>query len=429
MSPDIGKKTTRKVSLRIIPFIMCLYYMVFLDRINLGFASLSMNKDLNLSSAEFGFGAGIFFWGYLLCEIPSNLALHRVGARLWIARIMVSLGVLAAIESLINGSTGFYIVRFLLGAAEAGFFPGVIFYISHWFPAQQRAKATSLFMASAPLAAVFGSPLSGVVLGLSGFLGLKGWQWLFLSEAVPALFLGMMCLFYMTDRPEQASWLEEDERAWLVTTINAEKAAKVSTETSRIGRAISDPRVLALALVYFGTSAGLYTLGVWAPQIIKSFGVTNIQVGFLNAVPPALAIVGMYVWAWHSDRTNERPFHVILPCLLAAAGLFLVNHAAGVVSVVAALAVVNVGITSAKSPFWSLPTMFLSGPGAAAGLATINSVGSLGGFVGPAMIGWIKTQTHDFTGGLYFVSALLILSAVVTFVVSRFIIRPMNIEA
>ena len=424
MSGELEKRTLRKVSLRIIPFIMLLYFMVFIDRVNIGFASLEMNKDLGLSPAVFGFGAGIFFWGYFLCEIPSNIALHRFGARLWIARIMVSWGILAAIESQIQGPTSFYVLRFLLGAAEAGFFPGVILYLSYWFPARQRAAAVSLFMASAPLSTALGSPLASTILGLNGALGLEGWQWLFILEAIPAVLLGFVTLATMTDRPEQAKWLAEDERVWLVSTMNAERAGKAATETRSVWRALADPRVLGLALVYFGTSAGLYTLGVWAPQIIKSFGLPTSEVGLLNALPPAVAVVCMVLWSRHSDRTNERPWHVIIACLVADVGLILAGLSPNVVAVVAALVLVNVGIVSAKPPLWSMPTTFLSGPAAAAGLAAINSIGNLGGFVGPAMIGWIKSLTGSFAGGLYFVCGLLIVSAAVTFLVSRSVVRP-----
>jgi MFS transporter, ACS family, tartrate transporter len=424
MSGELEKRSLRKVSLRIIPFIMLLYFMVFIDRVNIGFASLEMNKDLGLSPAVFGFGAGIFFWGYFLCEIPSNIALHRFGARLWIARIMVSWGILAAIESQIQGPTSFYVLRFLLGAAEAGFFPGVILYLSYWFPARQRAAAVSLFMASAPLSTALGSPLASTILGLNGAIGLAGWQWLFILEAIPAVLLGFVTLATMTDRPEQAKWLAEDERVWLVSTMNVERAGRAATETRSVWRALADPRVLGLALVYFGTSAGLYTLGVWAPQIIKSFGLPTSEVGLLNALPPAVAVVCMVLWSRHSDRTNERPWHVIIACLVAAVGLILAGLSPNVVAVVAALVLVNVGIVSAKPPLWSMPTTFLSGPAAAAGLAAINSIGNLGGFVGPAMIGWIKSLTNSFAGGLYFVCGLLIVSAAVTFLVSRSVVRP-----
>jgi ACS family tartrate transporter-like MFS transporter len=274
-------------------------------------------------------------------------------------------------------------------------------------------------MAAAPLSTVLGSPVSGALLELDGLFGVKGWQWLFVLEALPAVLLGFVVLGFLTDRPEQAKWLADDERKWLVDTMNAENAGKAATASHSIWRGLADPRVLALSLVYFGTSAGLYTLGVWAPQIIKQFGLSSLQVGFLNAVPPTAAVVAMIWWARHSDRTGERTWHVVIACLLAAAGLALAGVSTGVAAVLAALTLVNIGISSSKPPLWSMPTMFLSGSAAAAGIATINSIGNLGGFVGPAMIGWIKDITGSFVGGLYFVGGLLLLSAVLTFILSR----------
>ncbi len=424
MGDDLQARAMRRVSLRIVPFIMLLYFVAFIDRVNVGFASLTMNKDLGFTASMFGFGAGIFFWGYFLFEVPSNIILDKVGARLWIARVMITWGIVSAAMAFVQGATSFYILRFLLGAAEAGFFPGIILYLSYWFPARQRATATSLFMAAAPLSTVLGSPLSSALLGLDGMLGFKGWQWLFLIEAVPAVILGFVVLGYMTDRPEQAKWLADDERAWLVETMNAERSAKAATAGHSIWKGLADPRVLALALVYFGTSAGLYTLGVWAPQLIKSFGMSNMAVGFLNAVPPTVAVVAMYLWSWHSDKTNERTWHVVIACLVAAAGLAIAGLSSTVVSVVAALVLVNVGISAAKPPLWSMPTLFLSGPAAAAGIATINSIGNLGGFFGPAMIGWIKDQTGSFSGGLWFVAGMLVLSAVLTLVLARTASQP-----
>jgi ACS family tartrate transporter-like MFS transporter len=419
MGSELQSRTLRRVSLRIVPFIMLLYFVAFLDRVNVGFAALTMNKDLGFSPTVFGFGAGIFFWGYFLFEVPSNIVLEKVGARLWIARVMITWGLVSGAMAFVQGQTSFYVLRFLLGAAEAGFFPGIILYLSYWFPTRQRAAVTALFMAAAPLSTIFGSPLSAALLDLHGLAGLKGWQWLFLVEAVPAILLGFVVLVYMTDRPENAKWLPEEERAWLVDTMNAERASKAATAGHSIWRGLTDPRVLALSLVYFGTSAGLYTLGVWAPQIIKGFNLTNMQVGLLNAIPPTVAVIAMYLWAWHSDRTNERTRHVVIACIAAALGLALAGLAGSVVSVVAALVLVNVGISSAKPPLWSMPTIFLSGPAAAAGIATINSIGNLGGFVGPSVIGWIKTETGSFEGGLYFVGGLLVLSAVVTLLLAR----------
>jgi ACS family tartrate transporter-like MFS transporter len=258
---------------------------------------------------------------------------------------------------------------------------------------------------------------------MHGLLGFNGWQWLFLLEALPAILLGFVVLGFMTDRPEQAKWLADDERTWLADAMTAERAGKSGSASHNMWRGLTDPRVLALSLVHFGTSAGLYTLGVWAPQIIKSFGLSNMQVGVVNAIPPTIAVAAMYLWSWHSDRTNERTLHVVIACLVAAIGLALAGLSSGVASVVAALVLVNLGISAAKPPLWSMPTLFLAGPAAASGIATINSIGNLGGFVGPAMIGWIKGQTGSFEGGLYFVCALLLLSATLTLLLARSIGR------
>ena len=418
MTNDLEQRTLRKISWRIVPFIMLLYFIAYIDRVNISFAALTMNKDLGFSSAVFGFGAGIFFVGYFLFEVPSNVILEKVGARLWIARVMITWGILSAIFAFIKGETSFYVLRFLLGAAEAGFFPGIILYLSYWFPVRRRAQVVSFFMAAAPISTVLGSPLTTALLQMDGIAGLKGWQWMFILEALPAILLGFVVLFYMTDRPEKATWLAEDEREWLVNTMNAENAAKGAKAHHSIWSGLADLRVLALALIYFGTSAGLYTLGIWAPQIIGQFGLSTMQVGLLNAVPPAIAIIAMILWARHSDRTGERTWHVVIACLVAAVGLALAGVASSVVAVVAALTVVNVGISAAKPPLWSMPTMFLSGPAAAAGIATINSIGNLGGFAGPWAIGWIKDLTGSFLGGLYMVAGLLVLSAVLTLVLA-----------
>ena len=419
MSAELETRALRKVTLRIVPFVMLLYFIAFIDRVNIGFAALTMNKDLGFSPTVFGFGAGIFFLGYFLFEVPSNLVLYKVGARIWIARVMITWGLISGAMAFVHGPNSFYALRFLLGAAEAGFFPGIILYLSYWFPARQRAAVTAIFMAAAPLSTVLGSPVSGALLEMHGLLGLSGCQWMFIIEAVPALILGVMVLFYMTDRPEKAKWLRDDERNWLVTTMNAEAAKKAGTASHSVWRGLADPRVIALSLVYFGTSAGLYTLGIWAPQIIKEFGLSSLQVGFLNALPGIVAIVAMVLWARHSDRSGERTWHVVGACLLASLGLVLAGFAGSVLAVLLALTLVNIGISSAKPPLWSMPTLFLSGSAAAAGIATINSIGNLGGFVGPAMIGWIKDITGSFQGGLIFVAGLLVLSAILTLVLAR----------
>jgi MFS transporter, ACS family, tartrate transporter len=419
MSAELETRVLRKITLRIVPFVMLLYFIAFIDRVNIGFAALTMNKDLGFSPTVFGFGAGIFFLGYFLFEVPSNLVLDKVGARIWIARVMITWGLISGAMAFVQGPNSFYTLRFLLGAAEAGFFPGIILYLSYWFPARQRAAVTAIFMAAAPLSTVLGSPVSGALLEMHGMFGFSGWQWMFIVEAVPALILGVVVLFYMTDRPEKAKWLRDDERRWLVNTMNAEAANKAGTASHSVWHGLADLRVIALSLVYFGTSAGLYTLGIWAPQIIKEFGLSSLQVGFLNALPGIVAVAAMVLWARHSDRTGERTWHVVGACMLASLGLLFAGFAGSVLAVLLALTLVNIGISSAKPPLWSMPTMFLSGSAAAAGIATINSIGNLGGFVGPAMIGWIKDLTGSFQGGLFFVAGLLVLSAVLTLVLAR----------
>ena len=419
VSAELETRVLRKITLRIVPFVVLLYFIAFVDRVNIGVAALTMNKDLGFSPAEFGFGAGIFFLGYFLFEVPSNLVLDKVGARIWIARVMITWGFISGAMAFVQGATSFYTLRFLLGVAEAGFFPGIILYLSYWFPARQRAAATAMFMAAAPLSTVLGSPVSGALLEMHGILGLSGWQWMFIVEAAPAIVLGVVVLFYMTDRPEKAKWLSDEERHWLVTAMNAEAAKKAGTASHSAWRGLADPRVIALSLVYFGASAGLYTLSIWAPLIIKEFGLSSLQVGFLNALPGVAAVIAMVLWARHSDRSGERTWHVVSACLLASLGLVLAGIADTVLAVLLTLALINIGTSSAKPPLWSMPTMFLSGSAAAAGIATINSIGNLGGFVGPAMIGWIKDLTGSFQGGLYFVAGLLVLSAVLTLILAR----------
>ena len=418
MDMDIEKRTLRKITWRIVPFIMILYLIAYIDRVNIGFAAITMKEDLGFTASILGFGAGIFFLGYFLFEVPSNIILHKVGARIWIARVMVTWGIIAGGMAFVESSTSFYVMRFLLGVAEAGFFPGIILYLSYWFPARNRAGVIALFMAAAPIATAIGSPISAALLEMHGIMGLAGWQWMFLIEAIPAVILGVVVFFYMTDRPEKAAWLKPDEREWLVKTMQAEDANKGGQQQHSILRGLANPRVLALALIYFGTSAGLYTLGIWAPQIIKELGVSSMTVGLLNAIPPIISVVAMILWSRHSDKTNERTWHVALACLTAAVGLAIAASTGSMFGLIAALTIVNVGISCSKPPLWSMPTMFLSGAAAATGIATINSIGNLGGFAGPAMIGWVKDQTGSFAGGLYFVAGLLILSTVLTLVLS-----------
>lgn len=420
MASDLEKRVIRKLTRRIVPFIMLLYFVAYLDRVNIGFAALTMNDAIGLSSAAFGFGAGIFFIGYFLFEVPSNLILHRVGARIWIARIMITWGLISGAMAFVQGPTSFYVLRFLLGAAEAGFFPGIILYLSYWFPARYRAGVTAMFMAAVPISIAIGSPISGALLLMDGLLGLQGWQWLFLVEAAPAIILAGVVLVYLTDRPDKANWLTDEERSWLVEEMRIEEHQVTQDNGDHSAlRALANPWVLSLALIYFGTSAGLYTVGIWSPQIIAQYGVGPLATGLINAIPPIVAVLAMVLWARHSDRTGERNWHVFIACLIAAAGLGLAAYSASLVAVVLTLILVSAGVSSAKPPLWSIPTQFLTGAAAATGIATINSIGNLGGFAGPFIIGWIKDETGGYRGGLLSVAAALVFSAALVLVLAR----------
>jgi ACS family tartrate transporter-like MFS transporter len=422
MADDLEARVVRKISWRILPFVMLLYFISFLDRVNVGFAAFTMNKAIGLTPAMYGLGGGLFFVGYFLFEIPSNLILYRVGARVWIARVMVTWGLVSAGSAFVTGPHSFYALRFVLGVAEAGFFPGIILYLSLWFPARFRAIAAAVFMAAAPLSTAVGSPISGALMELPKFAGLTNWQWLYIIEAVPAILLGLAVLKVLTDKPEQAHWLEQEECDWLVSTLQSERTSTKSSHGAGLAsalRTMRDPRVLALSLIYLGTSAGLYTLGLWAPLILRQFAFSSIETGWINAVPSVVAIGGMTVWARHSDQTQERTWHVVLPCAAACIGFIWAGTAYTAIGVILALVIVNVGISAAKAPLWAMATTFLSGASAAAGIATINSIGNLGGFLGPFLIGWIKARSGSYTGGLYVVGATLAISAILTYLLSH----------
>ncbi len=418
MNNELETRVSSKLMWRIIPFVMLLYFISFLDRVNAGFAAFSMNKALGISSAAFGFGGGLFFVAYFLFEVPSNLILHRVGARIWIARVMITWGLVSAATAFVVGPKSFYLARFALGAAEAGFFPGIIFYLNNWFPGRQRAAAAAWFMAAVPISTVLGSPISGAIMQMHSALGLANWQLLYVLEALPAIVLGYFVLKLLINSPADATWLAQDEKAWLQEKLKSEATARshVQGHAESALSALRDPRVLVLALIYFGTSAGLYTLGLWAPLIIKQFGFSAFQVGLINGIPSVAALIAMVAWARHSDHTGERIWHVVLPCALAALGLVFAGLASSAIGVVLALIVVNVGVSAGKAPLWAMPSMFLSGEGAAAGIAAINSIGNLGGFVGPFAIGWLKSTTGGYSAGLYVVGVTLLASALLTLI-------------
>jgi len=402
-----------KATRRLIPFLCLCYAVNFLDRVNVGFAALAMNEDLGFTPSMFGAGAGIFFVGYILFEIPSNLALQRFGARIWIARIMISWGLIAAAMALVNSETSFYAMRFLLGVAEAGFFPGIILYLTYWFPARERARIVSLFMAAVPLATVVGGPVSGALLELHGLGGLKGWQWLFIVEGLPAVLLGVIALKFLTDRPEDADWLTKSERKALASTLAAEAKATRKIGYAGLGQALTRPRVLVLGILYFCLVVGLYGIGFWMPQVIQTFGLAPLKIGFLTAIPYFFAAIAMVMWGAHSDRTGERIWHVALPLLLAGAAFAWSAYTGPLSLTMVALTFATLGIYAAIGTFWSLPTAILTGTGAAAGLALVNSMGNLGGLAGPSIVGVIKQATGSFTAALLFLAGALLLAALI----------------
>ena len=395
-----ARSAIAKAARRLLPFLILCYAVNFLDRVNVGFAALAMNEDLGFSPSVFGTGAGIFFVGYLLFEIPSNLALQRFGARVWIARIMVSWGIIATAMALVGGETSFYVMRFLLGVAEAGFFPGIILYLTYWFPARERARIVSLFMAAVPLATLVGGPISGALLELHGVGGLKGWHWLFVVEGLPAIALGIAAYFFLDNKPEE----EEATRA---------------TGYHALGDALTRPRMLVLALIYFCIVVGLYGIGFWMPQVIQTFGLSPLRIGFLTVIPYFFASIFMVLSGAHSDATGERIIHIALPLLLGAVAFAWSAMTLPLGLTMIALTLAAIGIYAAIGTFWSVPTAILTGTGAAAGLALVNALGNLGGLAGPAIIGVLKQANGDFTLALLFLAGALALGACITLLFGR----------
>ena len=368
---------------------------------------------MGLSATAYGFGAGIFFLAYFLFEVPSNLLLVRYGARKWIARIMFSWGLLSGAMAFVGGPASFYVVRVLLGIAEAGFFPGIIFFLTLWFPATYRARIIGYFMAAVPVSSVIGAPLSGLLLGLDGLLGMKGWQWLFIIEAVPALILSVVVFFYLTDRPADATWLDADERAWLVSRLDEEQKQRETQHNYSLMQALLNPKVLALSVVYFGVVATNYGLTFFLPQIVQGFGMSNFTIGLVSAVPYLVGTVGIVLWGRRSDRKLERRFHLAFPLLVAAAGMAASTVLDDPVLKMIAFSIAGFGIFASMPVFWTLPTAFLSGTAAAGGIAMINSIGNLAGFAGPYAMGWIKDSTGTYAGGLLALAAVGVIAMII----------------
>jgi ACS family tartrate transporter-like MFS transporter len=414
MDRTLERSTMRKVYLRLLPFAVLSYVLAYIDRINVSFAGLTMRGDLGMSAGTFGFAVGMFFWGYFIFEVPSNVILEKVGARIWIARIMITWGILAGLTAMVTGSTSFAIVRLLLGVAEAGFFPGLILYFTYWFPSRHHARIVSGFLVGLPVAVALGAPISTALLGLDGLFGLRGWQVMYIAEAIPTVVIGVVTFFVLTDRPEQATFLTAEERNWLVSTIAAERRATEAVRKFTLWQALYNPKVLLLALNYFGIVTASLGMLIFVPQMIKSLGTySNMTVGWLTMIPYICGAIAMVAWGRISDRMNERRWNLFIGCLLSSVGLVIAGMTMGTWWALVGMSMATMGFYGSKGPFFAMPPMFLSGAGLAAGIAWINSLGNLGGFFGPWYVGVMKDLTGNYAGGLYGLALLCLLAAIV----------------
>jgi len=414
-----ARRVFARAAWRLIPFMALLYIVSFLDRVNVGFAALTMNRDLGFSPEVYGFGAGIFFFGYFLFEVPSNIILEKVGARLWICRIMVTWGLVSMATAFVHGALNFYVLRFVLGLAEAGFFPGMVLYLTYWFPSATRARFISMFLAAVPLASVVGAPVSGFILGVEGRLGLHGWQWLFLLEGLPSVLLGLAVLVWMPDRPSAAAWLNDGEKRAVAAALAGEAPG---THTDLLPM-LRDPRVWLLTVPDFGIVLGLYGLNLWLPQMVKEMGFSNLETGFVVAAPYLVSSVVMVLWGQSSDARNERIWHTAAAALVGAAGLAGAALLHAPLAVLVALTVAACGIYAALSVFWTLPTSYLGGTAAAGGIALINSISNTGGFFGPYLMGWLKGHTGGYSAGLGVLAGAQVIAAVLVVALGRALAR------
>jgi MFS transporter, ACS family, tartrate transporter len=373
-----------------------------------------MNKDLGLDAAIYGMAAGAFFWGYFLFEVPSNIILEKLGARIWIARIMLSWGLLSGATAFCTGPWSFLTMRFLLGLAEAGLFPGMILFFTYWFPDWHRARIVSGFMVALPVAVAAGAPMSTAILeGFNGVLGLAGWKWMFIGEAIPTVLVGFVILFFVTDRPSLARWLSDEERNWLITTLETEKSLIEAKRKVSIWQSFWDPKVLLLTLNYFGIVGASVGMLLFVPQIVKQLGLTNMQVGWVSMIPYICGAAAMLLWGWYSDRTGERRWNLFWACVVSTIGLVIAGQTIGTVWALVGMSIAAIGFYGSKGPFWTMPSMILTGTAAASGIAWINAVGNLGGFFGPSVVGWAKESTGSFAGGLYALACFSAVSAIV----------------
>lgn len=414
MVRSLEQVTMRKVYVRILPFAALTYFLCYLDRINVGFAALTMNKDIGLDAAIYGMAAGAFFWGYVLAEVPSNIILEKVGARLWIARIMITWGIISGLTAFATGPYSFMIIRFFLGLAEAGLFPGFVLYFTYWFPDAYRARINAGFTLALPIAVATGAPMSTALLGLDGLWGLKGWQVMYILEAVPTVIVGVLVFFWLTDRPAKAHWLKADERNWLEQRMTSEHRQIAATHGVGVLRSFWDPKVMLLALNYIGIVTASLGMLLFLPTIIKELGISNMQVGWVTMIPYTCGAIAMVFCGWLSDRLGERRWTLFWTCVISAGGLVMAALTIGTWWSVVGMSVAAAGFYGTKGPFWSMPTMFLTGTAAASGIAWINSLGNLGGFFGPTMVGWVKTLSGTYSGGLYALAACALMSALIS---------------
>jgi len=412
MGNAVEKSAMRKIYWRLLPFAVLSYFLAYIDRINVSFAGLTMRDDLAMSAAAFGFALGTFYWGYSVFELPSNLIMEKVGARLWIARIMITWGILAVITATVTGSTSFGVVRFLLGVAEAGFFPGLILYFTYWFPSYHHARIVSGFLIGLPIAVALGAPISTALLGLDGLFGLRGWQIMFIAEGAPTILVGIATLFVLTNKPEQARFLSEAEKTWLSTTLRAERRAKEQVRAFTVMQALFNPKVLLLSLNYLGIVTASLGMLFFIPQIIKSLGdFSNMAVGWLTMIPYICGGISMVTWGHFSDRMNERRWNLLGACAVSTAGLIIAGMTMGTWWALVGMSIAAIGFYGSKGPFWSMPPMFLTGMAAAGAIAWINSIGNLGGFFGSWYVGFMKDLTGSYAGGLYGLALFGLVSA------------------
>jgi MFS transporter, ACS family, tartrate transporter len=425
---DLGAievRTIRKLQLRLLPFLFLLYVIAFVDRINIGFAALTMNKELAMTSQQFGFAAGVFFFGYCLFEVPSNLLLHKIGARIWIARILITWGILAALTGFVRTAHHLYVLRFLLGLAEAGYFPGIVLYLTYWFRQREQARALALFMTALPVTSIVGAPISGLILDHAHWLAISSWRWLLILEGLPAVLFGVLTYFVLPNRPSEAKFLTSEEKAWLSTSLQCEERKKLEQGHYSVLQALLNPRVLCLGMIELGIVTCSYTFSFWAPQLIKSlsYHYSNTTVGLLVMIPYVVGAVVMVLVSRSSDRNLERRYHAAIPVMLGGIGLLLIGMFHSPVAIIALLSLLAIGAYSWCAPFFALPCEFLTGSAVAAGVALINSIGNIGGFVGPYAIGVVSGWTRGIYGAFALLGIPMLLSA------SGLLLLPKNAHA